>query len=716
MLSSRALFEQPSRAHALTEESMPRIFVSFCLLLIASFHGQSQPAPLRPPSVPLIAHDPYYSVWSASDKLTETNTRHWTGTEQALTGWISVDGKTYRWMGNTPRWVGAVPPLEQVGMSLTPTSTNYAFEGAGVHLDIRFFTPALPQDLAVLSRPVTYLEWSVRSTDGKPHRVKMYLDAAAALALDRPDQQVQWSRHRVGEMEVMRIGTKEQSVLSRSGDNLRIDWGHFYLGIPPGPAEAKLAAGYSRIRPQWVNTLDVVAASDLESADYGTRDTPLLVATVDAGSVGANAVSSYFVLAYDDVYSIEFFQRRLRPYWRTKGFGVEAMLKAAVADYASLRERSAAFDKQLTDDLIQAGGAKYAAVAILAYRQALAAHKLARDIDGTPLYFSKENFSNGCIATVDVTYPGAPIFLLLNPALLQAQLEPVFQYVRTGRWNFPYAPHDLGQYPLANGQVYGGGEDNEDRQMPVEESGNMIILMAALAKAQGNADYARQWWPTLTRWADYLKDKGMDPENQLNTDDFAGHSEHHANLSIKAIVALASYAWLAGELGHSDVARSYRATAEQMAAKWKQMAADGDHYRLAFDQPGSWSQKYNMVWDKLLGLKLFPPDIVSTEIAYYKTKQNKYGLPLDSRSEYTKLDWIYWTATMASSPQDFATLTDPVYTFLNETPDRVPMTDWYWTHTGKQRGFQARSVVGGVFIKMLEDSSRWKRWAQAAKQ
>jgi hypothetical protein len=392
------------------------------------------------------------------------------------------------------------------------------------------------------------------------------------------------------------------------------------------------------------------------------------------------------------------------------------MLKAAVAEYAGLRERSAAFDRQLTDDLIQAGGAKYAAVATLAYRQALAAHKLARDIDGTPLYFSKENFSNGCIATVDVTYPGAPIFLLLSPALLQAQMEPVFQYVRTGRWSFSYAPHDLGQYPLANGQVYGGGEDNEDRQMPVEESGNMIILMAALAKAQGNVDYARQWWPTLTRWADYLKDKGMDPENQLNTDDFAGHSEHHANLSIKAIVALASYAWLAGELGHADTARSYRTTAEAMAGRWKQMAADGDHYRLAFDKPGSWSQKYNLVWDKLLGLKLFPPDIVSTEIAYYKTKQNKYGLPLDSRSEYTKLDWIYWTATMAGSAQDFATLTDPVYTFLNETPDRVPMTDWYWTHTGKQRGFQARSVVGGVFIKMLEDSSRWKRWAKAAKQ
>ncbi len=673
--------------------------------------ARGQSGELRPPATPLVAHDPYFSLWSNTDALNGSYTRHWTGTEQALSGWIRVDGVTYRWMGETPRWVAPMPALPQVSRQLTATRTAYAFEGAGIRLEATFLTPALPQDLAILSRPVTYLEWSVRSLDGGPHEVQLYLDAAAALAVDRPDQRVQWSRHQIGELEVMRIGARDQQILSRSGDNLRIDWGHFYLGIPPGPGKGQLRAGYSRTRPQWAASLDVTAASELEALDYGTRDTPLLTATVDLGKVSGDAVSSYFLLAYDDVYSIEFFERRLRPYWRVKGFGVEQLLRAAVTDYPALRTRSAAFDKELMEDLTRAGGASYAAVAVLAYRQALAAHKLARDVDGTPLYFSKENFSNGCIATVDVTYPGAPLFLLLNPALLQAQLEPVFQYVRMGRWRFPYAPHDLGQYPLANGQVYGGGEDSEDRQMPVEESGNMIILVAALARAQGNADYARTWWPVLSRWAEFLREKGMDPDNQLNTDDFAGHSEHNANLSLKAIMALGSYAWLAGELGHTETATRYRKLAEEMALQWPKLAEDGDHYRLAFHQPGTWSQKYNLVWDKLLGLRLFPPEIAAREIAYYKKQQRAYGLPLDSRNEYTKLDWIYWTATLANTMEDFRTLTDPVHRFLNETPDRVPMTDWYWTHTGKQRGFQARSVVGGVYIKMLEDPERWRHWA-----
>jgi hypothetical protein len=420
------------------------------------------------------------------------------------------------------------------------------------------------------------------------------------------------------------------------------------------------------------------------------------------------------MLAYDDQYSIEYFQRREQPWWRRNGAEVNDLLRSARKDHDSLLARSIAFDNELMTDMRRVGGEKYAQLAVLAYRQTLAAHKLVADTDGAAMFFPKENFSNGCIATVDVIYPSSPFTMLFSPVLLQAQLQPVMEYAAMSRWKFPFAPHDLGTYPQANGQVYGGGERTEENQMPVEESGNMLIMVAALAKIEGNAAFAEKYWPQLTKWAAYLKDKGLDPENQLSTDDFAGHLAHNANLSIKAILALGAYGILADMTGHKQEAALFRNTAQDFAQKWIGLAAEGDHYRLAFDKAGTWSQKYNLVWDKLLGLNLFPADVVKNEIAFYETKENKFGLPLDNRRDYTKLDWLVWTATLADNNTDFEKLLAPAYLWTNETPTRVPLTDWYDTVTGKQQGFQARSVVGGLFIKMLTDPAVWKKYSSRA--
>ena len=176
----------------------------------------------------------------------------------------------------------------------------------------------------------------------------------------------------------------------------------------------------------------------------------------------------------------------------------------------------------------------------MAYRQAIAAHKLVTDENGDVLFFSKECFSNGCIATVDVTYPSIPLFLLFNTELVKGMLRPIFKYFNSDDWKFDFAPHDVGCYPIANGQVY--GENALENQMPVEECGNMLITMAAISMSEKNAAFAKENFTALTSWVDYLVINGFDPGNQLCTDDFAGHLSHNSNLSIKAILGIASYA------------------------------------------------------------------------------------------------------------------------------------------------------------------------------
>lgn len=661
----------------------------------------------RPPATPLIAHDPYFSVWSMTDKLTDSDTAHWTGSPQPMTGIARIDGKNYRFMGRHPE---SVPAMQQTASSITPTHTRYEFVQGGVALELVFFTPAIMSDLDVLSRPVTYVTWSARATDEAKHHVSVALDVDPVIAVNDRTQKVLSFRHETSRLNVLSVGSRDQEILHRSGDNLRIDWGYFHVAVPKDEESGTAVTEHPLTR--FLSDGSLPSRDSIGMPQAASREGSHLAATLEFGSVGNQAVTRHLLVSYTEDFAIQYLERNLRPYWQRDSMPVEEMLDAAEEQYASLETRGKAFDEELTADLTKVGGAQYAAIAVLAYRQTLAAHKLVADANGDPMLFAKENFSNGCIATVDVLYPSAPFFLFFQPKLLEAQLLPVLEYASLARWKFPFSPHDLGQYPLANGQVYGGGEKTEEDQMPVEESGNMLILVDALARAENTAQLAERYWPQLTKWAAYLREKGLDPENQLTTDDFAGHVAHNSNLSIKAIDALAAYADLAHLLKHEDVARDYGDAAKAMATKSIALAAEGDHYKLGFDSPGTWSQKYNLVWDRILDYNLFPASVRNNEIAFYLKKINRYGLPLDSRADYTKLDWSVWTATLASTPEQFHAIVDPIFRWINETPSRVPLTDWYDTKNGKQIGFQARSVVGGVYIKALSDRQLTAKWRE----
>jgi Domain of unknown function (DUF4965)/Domain of unknown function (DUF1793)/Domain of unknown function (DUF5127)/Domain of unknown function (DUF4964) len=682
-----------------------RHLLTFSLVIAVFSAALPAEAQERPPVVPLVTHDPYFSIWSMADRLTDVDTRHWTGVDQPLAGLIRIDNVAYRYMGADPR---QVPAMQQTSLEVTPLHTIYTFETAGVRLRVTFFTAAFPNDLDALSRPVDYLTWNITSTDSRPHAIDLLLDASPVIAVDTNDQDVTWGRSMVPGMQVLRVGSRDQRVLNREGDNLRIDWGYFYLAVPDQPGAA--LATVSNAIQSFLASGAVAQSDDMDMPREPRNRAAHLAVAFHVQASPAGEVNRHVLLAYDDSYSIEYLGRKLRPYWRRDGQTAAAMLAVSEAQYPHLEEIGKHFDAELSGDLTRVGGKSYAWLATLAYRQTFAAHGFAADVDDTPMLFPKENFSNGCISTVDVLYPSSPFFLFFNPALLEAQLKPVLEYSALPRWKFPFAPHDLGTYPLADGQVYGGGELTEENQMPVEESANMLIMMDALGRAQGDQHLAEKYWPQLTKWADYLLTDGLDPANQLSTDDFAGHLAHNANLSIKAIEGIDAYAQMATKLGKKDIAGKYATSARQMAAQWAVMALDGDHYKLAFDKPGTWSQKYNLVWDILLGMDLFPSSVRKTEMAFYLQHLNQYGLPLDNRADYTKLDWELWTATLTDEPGQFTSLMDPIAKWLRETPTRVPLGDWYDTKTGVALHFQARSVVGGVFVKALADKKLTEKW------
>ncbi len=653
------------------------------------------PDRLRPPAYPLVTCDPYFSVWSTTDKLTDSWPRHWTGATMGMCGMVRVDGKAYRWCGMAP---GDVPAAEQYNVFLNETNqTVYQFHAGPADLFVTFTSDLGDcSNIEQASRTAATVTVLVMPSDGGSHDIQTYFDVSGEWVVHDPAQQVTWTRHRIAGLDALSIGSAAQPVLATPGDARRIDWGRLYM-VAMGNSSQLAAAPHASSRQSFVKTGQTLTTDDLRMPRAANDDYPVLAAC----SPGNLRVS----LIYDDQYSIELFGRKLRPLWNQDGHGIErtiedlkaqADLPIVTVDHLTVQD-----DPSLGTRSYLVAGPRYSQLLGIAYRQVLAANKIVADWDGTPLMFPKENTSNGCIATVDVIYPACPFFLYHSPEMLKAQLRPLMMYASSARWKFPFAPHDLGTYPKANGQVYGGGEVGEQDQMPVEESGNMLIMLAALAKVEGNAEFSRPYIPLLEKWANYLQEHGLDPATQLCTDDFAGHLSRNANLSAKTVVALGAYAQMLKTLGDFERSARWDSVARFFVKRWETLARDGDSTVLAFGNPGTWSQKYNLIWDRVLGLGLFEQEVFDRELTTYASKMQKYGLPLDSRKTYTKLDWTVWSACLTGRKADFDAVMSHVYTWVSETPTRVPLTDWYETTDGKSMGMHTRSVVGGMWMPML---------------
>lgn len=583
----------------------------------------------------------------------------------------------------------------QKSVDVLPTQTYYTFVCGPVELDVVFTAPVMIDDLDLISTPINYISYQARSTDKKEHDVQVYIETTPQLSINEMSQPTKANVIKRNGLNYIQAGSINQPITGKKGDLICIDWGYAYLAGKNGANTTVSLGEYEKMKATFAQKGELLPTAS-ELITRKADEMPAMAYSEDLGKVSTNGKSGFMMLGYDDIYSVEYMYERRMAYWKHDGkVTIFDAFEKAEQNYQSIMERCRNFDAMIMKDAEKAGGKKYAEICAASYRQVITAHKLFTDKEGNLMFFSKENNSNGCINTVDLTYPSAPLFLIYNPELQKAMMTSIFEYSASGRWNKPFAAHDLGTYPIANGQVYGG-------DMPIEESGNMVILAAAIAKAEGNANYAKKYWDLLTIWTNYLVEYGQDPENQLCTDDFAGHWAHNANLSVKAIMGIAAYSELAKMLGMNNIAVQYSEIAKKMAAKWKEMAIEEDHYRLAFDRQDTWSQKYNMVWDKMWGLNLFP-EVIEKEINYYLTKQNEYGLPLDSRKEYTKSDWVMWTAAMSPDIKTFQKFSDPIYKYINETTSRVPISDWHHTDSGEWVGFRARSVIGGYWMQVLMD-------------
>lgn len=663
------------------------------------------------PSYPLFVKDPNFSLWKSGEILNDGDVETWYGEAKPIYGFVKLDGATYCFMGESSRFQAlGVIPAKQLSVYVTAFTTDYVFEIGKAKLSLSFVSPLAPTDMQMISMPVCYVNYDIQGADNAEISLFVKRDIAYNKRPDfNSDGVVRNGVMDMGNYQTAFIGLKRQLYLSNNDDMCGADWGYWYL------------AG-ERAYALDCNDLQSYLTSD--SVAFANADVDKYVAAINKASSGV------IMLGYDDIVSIDYYGSFRKGLYLANHTILDA-LQYVYDNHTQIDAVLAGFDAALlkrADEIDKC----YYDILVASLRQSIAAHKLITDENGDILFLSKECNSNGCIATVDVSYPSIPLYLLYNTEFVKGMMRPILKFARMPVWTYDFAPHDAGTYPHCSGNVYGMNcRDNKyadscyknkdcqthapyymfpsnfdlydlNGQMPVEECANMLIMFEACYHYDNDIAFFRQNADLADKWVQYLVKFGLKPANQLCTDDFAGHLANNLNLAIKATVGIACYAKLLQASGKTAQSKQYRQIAESYAKQIQDFCCKYSHGPLTWDSDDTtFSLKYNLLFDKVCKLNLFSQDFYERETDCYLSKLNKFGVPLDSRKTYTKSDWLVWSASLTNDNSKKGKLLSSLSVYLKQTPSRVPFSDWYETVDGKSCAFKGRSVQGGCFAALL---------------
>ncbi|CAE6479297.1 unnamed protein product [Rhizoctonia solani] len=698
-----------------------RVFSTLALTAISLFGVSSaqntpdwQSTPFNPPAIPLAVRSPYLSAWlqggNSGGRLNGQWPTFWTGSTLGWAGYIRVDGKAYTFLG-APNVAGATLATQKK-MQFTATKSTFVLAAGPVDLTVQFLSPVEPTDYLRQSLPFSYMTLSAKSTDGASHSVQYYTDISAEWTSGDNGLPVKWSTSKLtgnGNPIIHQVSLQNPVRYAEINDHTQYGTAYYATNQV---GNLTYATGEDRtLRTAFVTKGVLDNSQDTQFRAINDR-WPVFAFARDIGSI-TDSTKNPVVFAVGHVrdplvqYIIAGNQQQERhPYWLSKYANANDALSAFLSDseYQHSLTAASALDTKIFNDATPIH-ADYTSIVQLSTRQAFAAVEITLSKTSSGSYntsdvkiFMKEISSNGNMNTVDVIFPAWPAYLYLNPDFGRRLLEPLFQYQQTGQYPNKWSIHDLGaHYPNATGYNDGG-----DEPMPVEESGNMLIMALSYTRATKDNSLISNNYNLLAQWTQFLVEDSLIPAEQLSTDDFAGHLVNQTNLAIKGIIGIQAMGEIANILGKSDDAKKYKDIAASYVPQWQKFAHSNEgHLTLNYGNASSWGLAYNLYSDKLLQFNLFPKSVYDMQTGWYGEMGAQYGVALDSRHPYTKSDWEIYTAGTVTDKGTRDMFIARLRDYLANGKNNAPFSDWYDAIWGTVVGFRARPVAGGHFALLV---------------
>ncbi|PLB41571.1 DUF1793-domain-containing protein [Aspergillus candidus] len=644
--------------------------------------------PLTPPSYPLAVRTPYLSVWIPGEfapNLPSSSPQFWFGNDLTWSIIARVDGEAYSLFGVTDDLEGVKPATVTRG-SYTSTHSKFTLTAGSRTITLDFFSPISPKNLLRQSLPFAYLTVTVGEGKGK---VQIYSDIDSSWT-GQPNK-ADWRSSHNGTTSAFHVNPVGGATFSQNEENQAL-WGEtVYASRPSGKSKLSTQAGpTAAVRSQFVKNgvlKDTVADWSADGAVAFAHDL----------GEAEGETSVRFAIGHFREKAINYIGGLRTGYYRARYPTAISAVTYFLDDYEDAAQESVKFDRMIQEWGVKSYGANYSDILALSVPQIYGGIEIVVPHDtmdtAEASAFIKEISSNGNINTVDVMYAAFPVFYALTPDYIRLLMKPVLEYMVSDAYPDEFAVHDLGRhYPNAT------GHDPEGQYMPVEETGNVIIMIYGYQDATGKKDMSTQYADLLKQYADYLQVHGKYPEKQQSLNDALGAMANQTNLAMKAASGLALYSHLTGE---NDYIEYGKEIAEALYSERLGTDPEGKFFVMQYGSD-TWFLVYNHYPDRLFRLNVFPEEVYNITTDFYPTVRKEAGLALNGDLNWGQTNWQGYGAALVDGATREMFISD-MHAYISNGRNRAPFSDRYWVadndegEAGDYYAFRARPALGSHF-------------------
>ncbi|KAI9433022.1 hypothetical protein H4582DRAFT_2188478 [Lactarius indigo] len=644
------------------------------IFLFFLFHYGRAQQTFFPAAIPLAVRSPYLNCWDhTTNGSTIANLWPRTPTAGQALGWsvfVRIDGLTYSFLGGDPGdTVASVnATVDVTNIIITPTQTVVSAQAGLMEFNLTFLNPIEPGDWVKQSIPFSYLALSAKSLDGAAHNVQVYSDISGEWSSGDRGHVIRWSATSTSDLVYHTVNLQSPAVFNEIRN--QAEWGSAYYAMKSANNVTFKIAQDTISRGLFVLNGVLDNQTDPNFRFINSNFTVFAIAR-DLGTIQAIDDPVVWAVGFTLDPPINYMgpsgaaPRKRSLFYKTRYSNDTSLIIDFLGDFANASSRAQKLDQKILQAAAPVSDLLGDLVS-LSTAQVFGSTQLTVGTDANDNYdasdvmmFMKKiggsQSKTNRVNAVETLYSAFPAFMYIDPTLGRPLLEPLFQLQASPSYTVPYAAADLGpSYPNVT-------IGNSNHSQGIEQSGNMLIMTYAHARATGDGSLISRYYSLLTSWADYLSNSALIIYNQSSADGLTTNNQ--TNLAIKGIIAIKAMSKMSSVVKQTADADKYSETAARLYGQWRDLALDSDQHLLAaYGQEGSWTLGYNLFADVWLDTGVVESSVFDGQSSFIDnltltSSFSNFGMPVDSLDGDTSVSISSWNLFVAamSSNQDLRT-------------------------------------------------------------